>query len=269
MLQNLTIMKKTVLSIFTLAVFATILTSSSGGRTDGRSGSPGDANQDCGQCHGPSTASSTSMIATDIPASGYVGGSTYNVTVSVAETGASMFGFQITAEHSSNAKAGTFATGGNSEIYTVTAGHAVTHNTAGTFGTDSKSWTMTWTAPSSGSGDVTFYVAGNGANGTGDTTGDVIYTDSQAAAEDVANGIAINEFANADVNIYPNPTSDYFTIKGVDKRATITLFDLKGSEVKSFANSVNQFDVSELEQGTYLLYISVDGVPNIEKLIIQ
>jgi len=262
-------MKKTVLSIFTLAVFATILTSSSGGRTDGRSGSPGDANQDCGQCHGPSTASSTSMIATDIPASGYVGGSTYNVTVSVAETGASMFGFQITAEHSSNAKAGTFATGGNSEIYTVTADHAVTHNNTGTFGTGSKSWTMTWTAPSSGSGDVTFYVAGNGADGSTDATGDVIYTDSQPAAEDVANGIAINEFANADVNIYPNPTSDYFTIKGVDKRATITLFDLKGSEVKSFANSVNQFDVSELEQGTYLLYISVDGVPNIEKLIIQ
>ena len=262
-------MKKTVLSIFTLAVFATILTSSSVGRTDGRSGSPGDANQDCGQCHGGSTASTSSTIATDIPASGYVGGSTYNVTVTVAETGASMFGFQITAEHSSNAKAGTFATGGNSEIYTVTAGHAVTHNTAGTFGTDSKSWTMTWTAPSSGSGDVTFYVAGNGANGTGDTTGDVIYTDSQAAAEDVANGIAINEFANADVNIYPNPTSDYFTIKGVDKRATVTLFDLKGSEVKSFANSVNQFDVSDIEQGTYLLYINIDGTPNIEKLIIQ
>ena len=262
-------MKKSILYIFILAVFATILTSSSGGRTDGRSGSPGDANQDCGQCHGPSTASSTSMIATDIPATGYVGGSTYNVTVSVAETGAAMFGFQITAEHSSNAKAGTFATGGNSEIYTVTAGHAVTHNTAGTFGTDSKSWTMTWTAPSSGSGDVTFYVAGNGANGTGDTTGDVIYTDSQAAAEDVANGIAINEFANADVNIYPNPTSDYFTIKGVDKRATVTLFDLKGSEVKSFANSVNQFDVSDIEQGTYLLYINIDGTPNIEKLIIQ
>lgn len=106
-------MKKTVLSIFALAVFAIILTSSSGGRTDGRSGSPGDANLDCGQCHGASTASSTSMITTDIPASGYVGGSTYNVTVSVAETGASMFGFQITAEHSSNAKAGTFATGGN------------------------------------------------------------------------------------------------------------------------------------------------------------
>jgi hypothetical protein len=128
---------------------------------------------------------------------------------------------------------------------------------------------MTWTAPSSGSGDVTFYVAGNGANGTGDTTGDVIYTDSKAAAEDVTNGIAINEYVNADVNIYPNPTSEFFTIKGVDKRATVTLFDLKGSEVKSFANSVNQFDVSDIEQGTYLLYINVDGTQNIEKLIIQ
>ena len=262
-------MKKTVLSIFTLAVFATILTSSSGGRTDGRSGSPGDANQDCGQCHGASTASSTSMIATDIPASGYVGGSTYNVTVSVAETGASMFGFQITAEHSSNAKAGTFATGGNSEIYTVTADHAVTHNNTGTFGTDSKSWTMTWTAPPSGSGDVTFYVAGNGADGSTDATGDVIYTDSQAAVEDVANGIAINSDVNSDVSIYPNPTSEFFTIKGVDKRTTVTLFDLKGSKVKSFANSVHPFNVSDMEQGTYLLYINVGGTQNIEKLIIQ
>ena len=261
-------MKKTVLSIFTLAVFATILTSSSGGRTDGRSGSPGDANLDCGQCHGGSTASTSSMIATDIPASGYVGGSTYNVTVTVAETGASMFGFQITAEHSSSAKAGTFATGGNSEIYTVTAGHAVTHNTAGTFGTDSKSWTMTWTAPSSGSGDVTFYVAGNGANGTGDATGDVIYTDSQAAVEDVANGLEAI-YQNSSLRVYTNPTIDFFIINEIVKVSNVVLYDLKGSEVKSFANSVNQFDVSDIEQGTYLLYINVDGVPNIEKLIIQ
>lgn len=261
-------MKKTVLSIFTLAVFATILTSSSGGRTDGRSASPGDANQDCGQCHGASTASSTSMIATDIPASGYVGGSTYNVTVSVAETGASMFGFQITAEHSSNAKAGTFATGGNSEIYTVTADHAVTHNNTGTFGTGSKSWTMTWTAPSSGSGDVTFYVAGNGADGSTDATGDVIYTDSQATAEDVANGLEAI-YQNNSLRVYPNPTIDFFMINEIVKVSNVVLYDLKGSEVKSFANSVNQFDVSDIEQGTYLLYISVDGAPNIEKLIIQ
>ena len=261
-------MKKTVLSIFTLAVFATILTSSSGGRTDGRSGSPGDANQDCGQCHGTSTASSSSMIATDIPSTGYIGGTEYNVTVSVAETGASMFGFQITAEHSSNAKAGTFATGGNTVIYTSNSDHLVTHNNAGTFGTDSKSWTMTWTAPSSGSGDVTFYVAGNGADGSTDATGDVIYTDSQAAVEDVANGLEAI-YQNSSLRVYPNPTIDFFMINEIVKVSNVVLYDLKGSEVKSFANSVNQFDVSDIEQGTYLLYINVDGTQNIEKLIIQ
>ena len=106
-------------------------------------------------------------------------------------------------------------------------------------------------------------------DGSTDATGDVIYTDSQAAVEDVANGIAINSDVNSDVSIYPNPTSEFFTIKGVDKRTTVTLFDLKGSKVKSFANSVHPFNVSDMEQGTYLLYINVGGTQNIEKLIIQ
>ncbi len=265
-------MKKTVLSIFSLGIITLFLTSSSGGRTDGRSGSPGDANQDCGQCHGGSSASSVSMIETDIPTSGYIGGTTYNLTVTVAETGATRFGFQITAEHSSNAKAGTFATGGNTEIYTSNSDQLATQNNAGIFGTDSKSYTMEWTAPTAGAGDVTFYVAGNAANGDGGTGGDIIYTDSEAIAEDNSGATGIEENNNINsISVYPNPTTGSFKIAGLEASAetAISITDTKGAIVKKMTITNNLVDVSDLDRGLYFISVENNSISFVDQLIIQ
>jgi hypothetical protein len=47
----------------------------------------------------------------------------------------------------------------------------LTHTEAGSNPTD-RSWTIVWTAPSTGSGDVTFWLTGNSVNGDGAPTGD-------------------------------------------------------------------------------------------------
>ena len=47
----------------------------------------------------------------------------------------------------------------------------LTHTDAGKNPTD-RAWMITWTAPSTGSGDVTFWLAGNSVNGDGAPTGD-------------------------------------------------------------------------------------------------
>ena len=340
-------MKKTILSIFSLLVIATIFISSSNGRTDGRSGSPGD-NSDCGACHGGSSASSTDMIATDIPTSGYFPETTYNITITVAETGRSEFGFQVTAEDDSNAKIGTFGTGGNTAVKTDVDDMLVTHATPGTTA-NAQSWVMEWTAPVAGSGNVTFYAAGNASDNTGDTGGDNIYTDSEAVIEDLAapvctisvtvtatdastnggsdgsasaaitggqstitylwdngattasiTGITAGTYCvtvmddvmancsvtscstigeplsigsvirdNTSLTLSPNPTSSYFTISGtLSNSVTVSLYDLKGSLVKTFVHN-NSYDVSDLGKGTYFVHVVSDNESNIKKLIIQ
>src|SRR5262249_59953992 len=45
-------------------------------------------------------------------------------------------------------------------------------------GSGEGSWVFTWTAPATSVGRVTFYAAGNAANGNGGTSGDFIYTTS-------------------------------------------------------------------------------------------
>lgn len=54
----------------------------------------------------------------------------------------------------------------------------VEHTSAGIVPTafGSKSWTFVWNAPAQFSGRVSFYAAGNAANGSGEPDGDYIYT---------------------------------------------------------------------------------------------
>ena len=260
-------MKKTILSIFSILVLATIFISSSGGRTDGRSSSPGDG-ADCGACHGGSSTSPTDMIVTDIPTAGYITGTTYNITVTVAETGRSEFGFQITAEDDSNAKKGTFGTfGSTSIIHTNTANTLVTQTNPGT-NSDAQSWVMEWTAPASGTGNITFYAAGNASNNNGGTSGDLIYTDSEAVIEDPSNVTGIIDFVdNTSIVLYPNPTTNFFTIKNVT--SNVTVHNLNGSVVKTFVGNQSIYDVSDLNRGTYLVNITSENQSSVEKLIIQ
>lgn len=59
-----------------IALFA-----SSNGSPGGRSGSPGDNNQTCTACHSGTAVNQTGWISTNIPASGYVAGQTYQLTL--------------------------------------------------------------------------------------------------------------------------------------------------------------------------------------------
>lgn len=63
------------------------------------------------------------------------------------------------------------------------------------------------------------------------------------------------EIGNLDVEYYPNPTSNLINFS--QQVSKVTFFDLTGREVKS-AVEVAQLDVSDLEEGTYLMVLS-DG----------
>ena len=71
-----------------------------------------------------------------------------------------------------------------------TAGSHASHKNA-PFVADAHTFTVNWTAPATGVGDVTFYVAAVGANGNGSNgTGDVTYTKTLTVTELVTMNVA-------------------------------------------------------------------------------
>ncbi len=109
---------------------------------------------------------------------------TYDITVThaTADPTRVRWGFQLTALDGADEKAGSFSPA--DELTRVINGEGpfpareyVEHTSNGTFPgqQNGASWTFRWSAPAEDVGPVTFYVAGNQANGDGNSSGDNIY----------------------------------------------------------------------------------------------
>ena len=112
-------MKKTAISIAVFAGAAIGIFSNFGvtevqdrqGRT-GYTGSPGENTCAVSGCHSSFALNSGTggvRITTDVPATGYVAGTVYNITVTPRRTGSTVFGLGFEALTSTNTNAGTLA----------------------------------------------------------------------------------------------------------------------------------------------------------------
>jgi len=125
----------------------------SSGKTDSSSTGCGG-----GSCHGGANTVTPSL--TGQPSSGYTPETVYSLTIGGSGgTSGTKGGFNLDATQGTLSNAGT-----NAQV--ATNGEA-THSNF-----NSRSWTIDWTAPSSGSGDMTFNLAVNFVDGTGTTSGD-------------------------------------------------------------------------------------------------
>jgi hypothetical protein len=154
----------------------------SSGPADGFTGAPGE--NTCQQCHefGPGDGS---LELLGIPAE-YIPNATYDLIVRLEDPGQQRWGFELTAVDDVGNGAGSFTI--TDPVHTQlsdnnpsTARDYVKHTSAGTYnGTldGPVTWTFQWTAPAGSAGEVTFYVAGNAADGDGTTLGNYIYSAS-------------------------------------------------------------------------------------------
>lgn len=238
--------------LVSIPIFAFLFFGYSSGQTGQYSGSPGDAGNTCAVCHtGITNHNAVPTITTNIPPSGYVAGTTYQITVSVTSTSV-RHGFQITAENASDVKVGTFIAG--TDTQTANSNHLVTHNSSGTM---QNAWTFEWTAPTNSEGDVTFYAAVNATNNDNNLTGDQIVTTTETVSFTSA-GISENQLIS--FAVYPNPTTDYVVLKGKAaelQNATIQIFNNLGQVVlKSQLNdNLNEIDVTNLDKGIYTIQL--------------
>jgi hypothetical protein len=277
-------MKKNILTtiglttFFAVAIFAmnTIFESGtttayaySGGSPGGRTNSPTDGSN-CTACHSGTinSGTATAAITSTIPTGGYVPGQTYTINGSIGELSINKFGFEITAESNSiNAKTGTIILTDAARTAFANGNAAVTHTSAGTtpLTTNATTWSFDWTAPVSGTGDVTFYGAFNSANGSG-TNGDKIYTKTLVVAEDIATQVA-ESVSLASFSIYPNPVKSSFQIASEKVAKKVTVFNLQGKQVVSLAQGLTKVNVAHLPAGVYFVSVEIDGAIKTEKLI--
>lgn len=146
----------------------------SSGPPDGRTGAPGETT--CAVCHSGGTVAGSLFVRVLTPSWGP--GDTVDMAVVLQDLDAQRWGFELTALDSAGTAAGEIIVTDPTHTQRSVSGGRVylKHTSQGTFWgqSDSARWTFRWVVPNIPV--VTFYVAGNGANGDGSLSGDAIYT---------------------------------------------------------------------------------------------
>jgi uncharacterized protein (TIGR03437 family) len=247
----------------------------------GVSGVPGESN--CASCH--SGGKGTGSISVTFPGGlTYTPGLAQNLVVTVADSAQRRWGFQLTARMSSSAttQGGQFAPGSDgytqlvctsSQFRTEVFGSGcansstyplqyIEHTSAGTrLGqTGSAQFSFTWTPPAGATGSISIYVAGNAANGDGNTGGDHIYTASYTltpAAPSNVPTIAKNGIVNAagfQANI---ESGSWVAITGTNLSSTTRQWGASDFAADgSFPTSLDGVNVSINGKPAFVEYIS-------------
>lgn len=243
------------ITALSIALFSSLNTTnaSSSLPPNATAGAPADAGgATCTNCHAGTATQTTGVISSDIPGSGYIGGTTYNFTVSMS--GAAAYGFEMTPQTAtSNVGLGTWIAGTGTGV----SGKYIKQSAKKTGA--SATWTFQWTAPTTAT-TVTFYGAFNYANNNFNDNGDIIKTSSVTY---VANTTGINEtISYLPVSIFPNPTTDNIHLASSEAFDKGMIYSIDGKLAKMITEQELAFktiSVSELSNGLYYLHISSDN----------
>lgn len=153
-----------------------------------RASAPYNNYANCTACHTSFDLNSgTGSVSISGAPAEYTPGATYTLTVTNQRTGASRWGYELTALDGSGDQIGTLQNpDANSQIRTSSSRDFASHQLGGTFqGTADGpvAWTVDWVAPAAGAGTAHFYASGNTANNNGANGGDRIYNYAAASAE--------------------------------------------------------------------------------------
>jgi len=79
---------------------------------------------------------------------------------------------------------------------------------------------------------------------------------------------SIPTIINASINLYPNPTTDYFQINGIDGNALITMKDLNGKTLLTKQiNSSDKININTFSKGIYIIEVNTNEGSILKKII--
>lgn len=207
----------------------------------------------CGNagCHGSAGTGNTVTI-TGIPTSGYVAGTTYNLTLTVSNPDSLLthggFDMKVNGGTLSAAPANTMLMGGT-ELH---------HTNKKAVSGGNVSWSFSWTAPSANS--VTVPIAVNMVNGDQNNTGDKWSTHTLTFNQAPS---SVSESLVNSIDVYPNPVQTELTISQINQVKQIVAVDMLGrSSNLNFSTQGNNTRVSvqTLSSGKYVLFIQGQDV---------
>lgn len=218
----------------------------------------------CSQCHnGGSFGTDVQVFLTDLNGdtiSEYVPETAYTLKVTVIGEGAARYGFQSVALDTGNEGSGAYGMAANgSQITSVSGRDYFEHSSPSTSG----EWEIEWTAPSSGTGPVTFYAAGNAVNGNFAMSGDQPDTTSLTIAESQTSSLKDRQLTNIQMELAPNPAQDYISIRWSNDVVTprsLRIFDAAGHillerDITGADEILNQ-PIWDYPAGIYMVQIS-------------
>jgi Secretion system C-terminal sorting domain/Reeler domain len=267
-------------TVLMIATAATMIDTGRAGKTD----SPGEGN--CSGCHS-NTANNTgggyASITTNIPGNTYQVGQTYTISVTINETGKSLFGVGVEALDAANGNAGTLVITNTAETHLLTASNGrinVVHQLNGglVVTPGSKTFTFDWTAPATDIGYVKFYVGGVAASADADESNDNAYTTFLSVSSPTVT-------ATGDINsalqfsVYPNPVTDvmhvYFPGTLKNGKMSADLISSIGQKVVDLnientgATSMQITVPASVADGVYFLRMEQDGRVAVRKIMIR
>ncbi len=209
-------------------------------------GSPGDGHT-CTACHaGPTAATQTGWITSNIPASGYVPNSTYTITATATRSNHTKFGFEVSPQNVAGALRGTLI---NTSTQTQLVGSSkyVTHMSSGTTGTTGfHTWSFNWTAPAAGTGAVTFYGAFCVTNASSSSAGDTIFKSTLIVQEVVPPVVS----ASVDIQVTCNGGSNASATANASSGTAPYSYSWNTSPVQTTATATG------LPAGTYTVTVT-------------
>lgn len=282
-------MKKTLLvsslALLALAFSSFYVIKDSNGKA-GYTGSPGENTCGASGCHSGGTSASKGVTITATPSfslNQYYPDSVYTVSVTIGAAGFNRFGFACEVLDNSTINSGTITAAGSGAKIVSLSRKNVTHTTPKVSTNNQATFTFTWMAPPTSSGDAIFYVCANAVNGNGNTSGDMpipySYTVSEGAAP-TPTGVGIpkvNASPASDVMVFPNPSNGLTSLSYTLKKSTFVsaeLLDLSGKTVKMLyaenqlpGQHAHLLDLTQVAPGVYFIKASADGEKIAQKLI--
>ncbi|HQU54346.1 MAG: T9SS type A sorting domain-containing protein [Lewinellaceae bacterium] len=228
----------------------------------GNTGAPGET-ATCQTCHNSSALQVTLSISlTDTfgnVRTTYLPDSTYRVTVEIErKLGVPVaYGFQLVSIiDTSLADAGTWVR--PAENVRIASSSRTKHNYAEHKGLSASNIFVTdWVAPPAGTGAVTFYSAGVGANLSGNDSGDGASATHLGIAEEVTS--SIHPASVPALTFYPNPVQQ-FIYASSQINGTYFIFDPAGRTMQQ-GKWQNPIDLGSLPSGVYWMQLMVDNAP--------
>lgn len=248
------------------------LPANSSGSPSGRAGAPAESGATCTGCHGGTNTLLTGLIASDVPASGFLPGQNYTITATISRPSITKYGFSVSPQNTSGTLMGSM-TVTSSETQLVGLNKYITHTSSGTNApSGTKSWSFTWTAPSADS--VIFYGAFLAANGNGTSSGDNTFISQLKVYSQTFLFVKHQEWLEKSVMLYPNPVveNEIHIQTDTDKIETVRIMDNSGKTVKLISSVRDKSVVITLENsdlGVYFAEIVLQNKSRIVKKVVK